>query len=107
MLTRFNVPGCQGVGDNNDGTYRLDFDGFSRLATQAEVDAATALQDASEADEALYQAHRADLKTQYTTAVTRLEQIRDAASPTNAQVIAALRDVAAIQLRMLKYIRGL
>lgn len=50
---------------------------------------------------------RADLQTQYATAVTRLEQIRDTASPTNAQVVAAVRDVAAIQLRMLKYLRVL
>jgi hypothetical protein len=33
---------CIGAADNDDGTYRLDFaDGSSRLATQAEIDAAT------------------------------------------------------------------
>ena len=43
MLTKLvqGVPGCIGAADNGDGTYRLDFEGSSRLATQAEVDAAT------------------------------------------------------------------
>ena len=50
---------------------------------------------------------RADLQTQYAAAATRLEAIRDINSPTNAQVVAALRDVAAIELRMLKYLRAL
>ena len=59
------------------------------------------------AEDSAYDADRADLKTQYATAVARLEQIRDTASPTNAQVVQALRDVAQIQLRVLKYIRGL
>jgi hypothetical protein len=36
-----STPGCIGASDNGDGTYRLDFDGFSRLATADEVQAAT------------------------------------------------------------------
>lgn len=42
MLTQLTrTPGCIGAADNGDGTYRLDFaDGTSRLATQAEIDAA-------------------------------------------------------------------
>lgn len=42
MLTKLvqGTPGCIGAANNGDGTYRLDFDGSSRLATQAEVDAA-------------------------------------------------------------------
>lgn len=36
-----SVPGCVGVSDNGDGTYRVDFaDGMSRLATDDEVLAA-------------------------------------------------------------------
>ena len=35
------IDGCVGVGNIGSGTYRLDFEGFSRLATQAEIDAAT------------------------------------------------------------------
>ena len=42
MLTKLvqGTPGCIGAADNGDGTFRLDFEGSSRLATQAEVDAA-------------------------------------------------------------------
>ena len=32
-----NVAGCVGAANIGDGTYRLDFEGSSRLATQAEV----------------------------------------------------------------------
>ncbi len=35
-----STPGCIGASDNGDGTYRLDFEGSSRLATQDEIDAA-------------------------------------------------------------------
>lgn len=35
------IGGCVGVGNIGNGTYRLDFEGSSRLATQAEIDAAT------------------------------------------------------------------
>ncbi len=44
MLNHFSaiIPGCIGAADNYNDTYRLDFsDGISRLATQAEIDAAT------------------------------------------------------------------
>ena len=43
MLTKLvqGVPGCIGAADNGDGTYRLDFDSSSRLATTEEVQAAT------------------------------------------------------------------
>lgn len=45
MLTSLTtqIDGCCGAADNADGTYRLDFaDGTSRLATQSEIDAASA-----------------------------------------------------------------
>jgi hypothetical protein len=35
------IAGCVGAADNEDGTYLLDFGSYSRLATQAEIDAAT------------------------------------------------------------------
>lgn len=79
--------------------------------TEAEIDAAAdgvyATIAAKQADNTLYQADRADLRTQYATAVTRLEQIRDAASLNNTQAVTAIKDLAAVQIRMLKYIRGL
>lgn len=38
----FNVEGCIGVASYKDGSYRLDFDGYSRPAKQDEIDAALA-----------------------------------------------------------------
>ena len=37
---RLNVPGCDGVSDRGDGTYRLDFGDVTRDATEAEILAA-------------------------------------------------------------------
>lgn len=39
-----NVAGCVGAANIGDGTYRLDFEGSSRLATQAEIIAASKAQ---------------------------------------------------------------
>ena len=39
-----NVAGCVGAANIGDGTYRLDFEGSSRLATQVEVIAASKAQ---------------------------------------------------------------
>jgi len=79
--------------------------------TQTEIDAAAreaqAALDAAAADQTRYQAERADLKAQFDTAAARLAQIRDAASPTNPQVVQAVRDLATYQLKILKYIRKL
>lgn len=79
--------------------------------TQADIEAAypAALTAAGVVDteRVQWQADRADLKSKYDAAITRLEAIRDAVSPTNAQVVAALRDVARYQIHILKYIRGL
>jgi len=41
LIQLSNIPGCIGAADNGDGTYRLDFDGSSRLASAEEVQAAT------------------------------------------------------------------
>lgn len=79
--------------------------------TQAEIDAAApaalAALAAEQAEATAYQADRTDLQTQYANAVTRLEQIRDAPSLSNTQAVTAIKDLAAVQLRMLKYIRRL
>jgi hypothetical protein len=45
---------------------------------------------------------RADLKAQVAAAITRLEQIKNAATPTNAQVIAAIRDMATYEEVIIK-----
>jgi len=42
LMQLLSVPGCIGSAENGDGTYRLDFDGYSRLATQSEIDDAAA-----------------------------------------------------------------
>lgn len=41
MIQYFNLPGLRGVGDNGDGSYRLDFDDGPRAATADEILAAT------------------------------------------------------------------
>src|SRR5690349_17560429 len=50
---------------------------------------------------------KSTLKTEYTTAVARLQQIETAASPTNPQVIQAIRDMARYQRLMLKILARL
>jgi len=62
---------------------------------------------AAEADTAAYQSERTEVASNLSAMRDRLVLIRDAASPTNAQVIQAVRDLAAIELRMLNYIRRL
>jgi len=79
--------------------------------TQAELDAAApaaqAAYDAAQADAAAYESQRTEVASNLSAMRDRLVLIRDAASPTNAQVIQAVRDLAAIELRMLNYIRRL
>lgn len=52
-------------------------------------------------------AARTDLTAQYQAAMDRLDQIIAAQSPTNAQVIAAVRDMATIQKRTLRLLKAL
>jgi hypothetical protein len=49
-------------------------------------------------------AARSDLKAQYQAASTRLDQIIGAATPTNAQVVSAIQDMATIQKRLLRLV---
>ncbi len=46
------------------------------------------------------------LAANYATAKTRLTQIQNANSPTNAQVVAAVQDLATIQLGLLRLIKN-
>lgn len=48
-----------------------------------------------------------DLAGQYQAAMDRLDQVIGASSPTNAQVIAAVRDMATIQKRTLRLVKAL
>ena len=50
-------------------------------------------------------AARTDIKAQYQNVVTRLQQIIGAVNPTNAQIVAAVQDMATIQLRVLKILK--
>lgn len=45
------------------------------------------------------------LKENYLTAITRLEQIQKATNVTNAQTVAAIKDIALIQERILKLLK--
>jgi len=108
MLIYFLIDGLVSVSANADGTYGLEFDdGTTRLATQAEIADAQAAYDAAQADAAAYQSQRTEVASNLQAMRDRLVLIRDAASPSNAQVIQAMRDMAQIQLRMLNYIRRL
>lgn len=71
----------------------------SEIAAKQAADAAEA------ADLAAYEADKATLKSAIATTVTRLTAIRDNASPNNAQVIAAVRDMANFQLQTIKALR--
>ena len=77
--------------------------------TEAEIDAAApailAAIAADAADQTQWTTDRADMKNQYAAAVTRLIDIRD--NTTNITAVAAIKDLAAAQLRILKYIRRL
>jgi hypothetical protein len=95
----------------SEETPRLQW--FSQAAepTDAEIEAAApaaqAAYAAAQADAAAYQSQRTEVASNLTAMRDRLVLIRDAASPTNAQVIQAVRDLAAIELRILNYIRRL
>jgi hypothetical protein len=52
-------------------------------------------------------AARTDIQTQYQVAVNRLGQIIGNNNPNNSQMIAAVQDLATIQLRILKLLRWL
>lgn len=49
-----------------------------------------------------YRVSRADLKAQAVTAITRLTQIETAVNPTNAQLIAAVKDMATFEKKIIK-----
>jgi len=95
----------------DDGTTRITWLSQSPQPTEAEIDAAApaaqAALDAAQADAAAYESQRTEVASNLTAMRDRLVLIRDAASPTNAQVIQAVRDLAAIELRILNYIRRL
>jgi hypothetical protein len=64
------------------------------------------------ADGSIYLAKVADnlasteqIRATYQTMITRLEQIESVANPTNAQVVAAVRDLATYQKRIMKYLK--
>ena len=105
---------------NVDCVLQDDGDGVSYIAvwrrpepqpTPAEIAAAEpAAQAAWEAEQAARvaaDAEKAKLREQFLTLAARLQQITDAASPTNAQVITAVRDLATIQRLILRALYGI
>lgn len=108
LIHYFNIPGNAGISDRNDGSFLVHLsDGTKRLATPEEIAAAQALFDAAEAARIAAEADKAELRAQFKAAADRLQQITDAAAPTNAQVVAAVRDLAAIQRKMLRALYAL
>ena len=111
-VLRYLIPGirlnvdCVLQDDGNGVSYIAVWNRPEPQPTPAEIAAAEpAAQAAWEADQAAKaaaEADKAELREQFQTAAARLQQIADAASPTNAQVIAAVRDLATIQRRILR-----
>ena len=50
---------------------------------------------------------RAEIKAQYLVALDRLTQIETAVNPTNAQVVAAIKDMAAYEKKIIKILARL
>lgn len=95
------VAGCVGAYDAGGGSYGVQFgNGTERPATAPEITAAQALVDQDAADEASL----ANLKSQAIAAVTRLQEIQNANSPNNAQVLQAIKDMALIQERVIRVV---
>lgn len=96
------------IGVSGPPPYIVTFsDGSSRQVTANELLAAQAAIDAAESVRIAAEADKAELREQFATAAARLQQITDDASPTNAQVIAAVRGMAAIQRKMLRALYSL
>ena len=97
------------VREKDDKTVQLVWKAATTAPTEAEIDAAAPAIEAAiaaeAADAAQWNTDRADLKAQYSAGVARLIDIRD--NTTNITAIAAIKDLAAFQLRILKYIRRL
>lgn len=110
MITRYlteMIAGCVGVSDLG-GRYEVTLaNGTRRDATAAEVSAAEAAEATRIAEAQELTDQKAELRAQFKTAGDRLQQIADAASPTNAQVVQAMRDMATIQRKMLRAMYGI
>lgn len=100
------------------GAYRVEWLSELPRPTDAQIAAAApAAQTAYAAAQAAYAAaqaarataavDKAELKAQFLSASTRLDQIINAAAPNNAQVITAVRDMATIQKRILRALYGI
>lgn len=79
--------------------------------TPAELAAAGPLAEAAmqaeQAARAEAAADKAELREQFQAAADRLQQIADAQTPTNPQVVQAVRDLAAMQRKMLRAVFGI
>jgi len=95
-----------------DGSISIDDATWTALTAQQQADAVLWMQSCglSPSDQAPAAVTErtvayADLTAQYTAAMTRLDQIIAAATPTNAQVVTAVQDMATIQKRVLRLIK--
>jgi hypothetical protein len=90
------------------GEFVLVFaDGSTRNATPAEIAAAQAAYDAAEAQRIADKADRQELRDSFAQWRDTLQGVRDEAAWTNAKRDAALKDMARIQLKMLKILRDI
>jgi len=97
------IPGCVGVADNKDGSYRVDFANGSRSATKEEIQAALAAQQAEEFKQTESTTARDDAKRALTALDTIIGGI-DAA--TLAQAKTAIKQLAQIQRHIIIALLG-
>ena len=94
---------------HSDGSVSVEWLSAQPQPSEDEIDAAApavlAAVAADAADASALVVDKADLRAQVSTAVARLEQIRDASSHTNAQLVAAVQDMARYQLAIIKVLR--
>ena len=117
LLTKI-VAVCPAVGvsigvDYDPATVRIDFAPEATAQQRADALAvvnsfdAVAERAAIAAAETQANTDKTALKTAYSNAVTRLQQINATSAPTNAQVIQAVRDMAQIQLQIMHVVKAL
>lgn len=100
-LVQAAEPTCNGISDNGDGTYLVSFDdGRTRQATAREIsDAADAEAQATQDKAALD-----TMRSQVRSALSALNTIQGAASFTNAQRDAAIKEMAQIVERFIRVV---
>lgn len=96
--TKTNADGSRTVTTNNlDGTATV-----KKYSANGNLTSTETINISFDATAHERQVNRDEVEKQANLAMTRLAQIRDANSPTNAQVIQAVKDMAVIQRRVIR-----